>query len=404
MSKMSSSTPNSLADSPISGSPPPSSPWEAWRDSMPITRKWVYFDHAAVAPLPAPTCRAMTNFATQAAESGDTVWLEWAGQLEQLRRGTANWLSVSDAEVALIPNTTFGINMVAEGLRWQEGDNIVIPGGEFPSNVFPWWNQQRRGVELRIVPSPAGRVDLDGIRRAIDNRTRIVAASWVGYSSGYRVPLEDLCQLAHQRGALFFLDAIQGLGIFPLDLSRLPIDFLAADGHKWLLGPEGAGIAFVRQSLLDQLDCPVVGWNSVVGSHHFSGETMELKPTAGRYEGGSYNMAGHIALLHSLQLFWQVKEQYGAEAISERILDLHGYARQQLRSSHYELISDWPRPMRSGILTFKSRGTSCQEIRSRLADAGIAVSCRGGGVRLSIHAYNTTDEIDQLIEALAAID
>jgi selenocysteine lyase/cysteine desulfurase len=365
---------------------------------MPVTDRWAYFDHAAVAPLPQPAAETLAVYARQASEQGDTVWPTWAAELESLRSGVANWLRAESEEIALIPNTTFGINMIAEGLRWQEGDNVVIPGGEFPSNQFPWQNQQRRGVQLRIVPSPAGRVDLDGIRRAIDGRTRIVAASWVGYSSGYRLSIDDLCQLAHDRGSLVFIDAIQGLGPFPLDLSQTPVDFLAADGHKWMLGPEGAGLAFVRRKHLAQLDCPAIGWNSVRGSHNFSSESMDLRDAASRYEGGSQNMPGLMAMHASLKIFWQIAAAHPVDAIQNRILGLHSHAREGLLRRGVRIISDWSTANRSGILTFVPSRETPNELRTKLAKAGIAVSCRGGGVRIAMHAYNTTEEIDRLLE------
>lgn len=367
---------------------------------MPVTERWVYFDHAAVAPLTAPAAAALAAFGVEASKQGDTMWPTWAANLSRLREGVASWLQADADEITLVPNTSAGINIVAEGLPWKAGDNVVIPGGEFPSNHLPWQNQSRHGVELRVVPSPAGRIDLDGIRRAIDDRTRLVAASWVGYSSGYRSPVADLCQVAHDRGALFFLDAIQGLGIFPLDLKEIPVDFLAADGHKWMLGPEGAGITFIRQQHLELLNCSTVGWNSVVGRHSFSAAAMELLPSAARFEGGSSNMPGFAALLASLQMFWQVIERHGSEALSQRVLELHGYARAELLRRGVYLISDWYRSCRSGIINFVPREESPEACRKRLLDAGIVLSCRGGGVRVSMHVYNTTEDIDRLIDTL----
>ena len=365
---------------------------------MPVARQWAYFDHAAVAPLPTPAVEAISRFTSQASEQGDTCWPEWANNLEKLRSGIAHWLGADSGEVVLVPNTTAGINIVAEGFHWQPGDNVVIPGGEFPSNQFPWQNQARRGVECRIVPSPAGRVDLDGIRRAIDGRTRIVAASWVGFASGYRLPLADLCQLAHQRGALFFLDAIQGMGVFPLDLQQTPIDFAAADGHKWLLGPEGAGFAYIRKQHLERLACTTMGWNSVVGRSRFTGETIDLNPSAARFEGGSMNMLGFAALLASLQIFWAVSQRHGAEAIAQRVLMLHQHARDGLLRRGATLHSDWYHSCRSGILNFSLPSEAPTALRQRLLDAGIVTSVRGRGLRISLHAYNTTEEIDRLLE------
>lgn len=367
---------------------------------MPITKQWAYFDHAAVAPLPGPTAETIQRFADQASRMGDTVWPSWAANLDKLRAGIAQWLSATAEEVVLVPNTTCGINIVAEGLAWKPGDNVVIPGSEFPSNHLPWQNQQRHGVELRVVPSPAGRVDLDGIRRAVDGHTRLVSASWVGYSSGYRLPVADLCQIAHDAGALFFLDAIQGMGVFPLDLQRVPVDFLAADGHKWMLGPEGAGFAIIRREHLEQLTCTTVGWNSVRGRYQFGDASMELLEGAERFEGGSQNLLGFAALLTSLQLFWAVTTQHGNQAIGDRVLHLHTHARDQLRSHGATLLSDWYRSVRSGIISFRLDGEEPAESRRRLLEAGVVVSCRGGGVRASIHAYNTTDEIDHMVRTL----
>jgi cysteine desulfurase / selenocysteine lyase len=371
---MSTSTPNIVLSSQPDRDLLQNEPWDWFRQQMPVAKQWVYFDHSAVAPLPSVARDRAVSFAEQASAQGDTCWLRWAAELEELRNGVATWLRAAPEEIALIPNTTFGINMIAEGWPWQAGDNIVIPGGEFPSNHFPWQNQQRHGVELRIVPSPAGRVDLDGIRRAIDSRTRIVAASWVGYLTGYRLPVADLCEIAHSRGALFFLDAIQGLGVFPLDLAAVPIDFLAADGHKWMLGPEGAGIAFVRRCHLERLACPVVGWNSVAGRAQFSAAAMDLRDQAARYEGGSYNMMGLLSLHASLKMLWEIAAVHGRDAIANRVLDLHAQARQRLLSAGIHLVSDWARSQRSGIITVTLKNESPQAARDRLFREGIASS------------------------------
>ncbi len=163
------------------------------------------------------------------------------------------------------------ISLVAEGLDWQPGDNVVVPSNEFPSNLLPWKNLQGRGIDFREVKvNEQGEFSVESILEAMDSRTRLVSVSWVGFSTGYRCNLDEICEAVHRRGALFFVDAIQGMGVFPLDLSEIPIDFLAADGHKWMLGPEGAGMLFVREKHLERLRMTVVGWGSVPNAGQFS--------------------------------------------------------------------------------------------------------------------------------------
>jgi cysteine desulfurase / selenocysteine lyase len=390
--------------SPGSAAEVAAAPWKWWRSQMPVTQNWAYLDHAAVAPLTAGAARAMVDFAAEASQQGDTLWPQWAAEVDGLRGEFAELLNCDTTEIALIPNTSFGINVVAEGLPWQPGDNIVIPGGEFPSNVFPWQNQKRHGVELRIVDTGSdGQIDVGALRNAIDDRTRIVAASWVGYASGFRIDLPACVAAAHDAGALFFLDAIQGLGVFPLDLQHTPIDFLAADGHKWLLGPEGAGVAFIRKQHLELLACVPVGWNSVRAAHHFGQAHWDLKPDASRFEIGSHNMVGMRALRQSLSLFRHVADVHGPFAIADRVLDLASSLDEKLRAAGAITAVASSQDHRSGIVTFSLPGVLPSTIRKHAAENRVAVSCRGIGVRASIHAYNNESDIDRLVEVVQTL-
>ncbi len=381
-------------------------PWRWWRAQMPITENWAYFDHAAVAPLPTPAAQAVREFADEASQFGDTRWPQWADENERLRDDFAALLHCDRDEIALVPNTTFGINLVAEGIRWQPGDNIVIPAGEFPSNLFPWQNQQRHGVELRIVPRAdelTGRIDPAAILAAVDSRTRIVAASWVGYASGFRLELEQLVADVQRAGALFFLDAIQGLGVFPLDLRRIPVDFLAADGHKWLLGPEGAGVAMIRKQHLDQLQCVPVGWNSVRTAHQFGQPQWDLKPNASRFEVGTQNMVGMRALRRSLAIFLAVIAEHGETAIAERVLGLAERLAAELQRVGVTTSASPASEHRSGIVTFSLPDVPPTRFRQLAAERQVAVSCRGIGVRASIHAYNDESDIARLIDVIESV-
>jgi len=364
---------------------------------MPVTERWAYFDHAAVAPLPEPSTDALIGWSRDAAQNGDTGWNSWDRQVEETRSLGARLIGAHPDEIALVRNTTEGINLVAEGFAWQPGDNVVLPDDEFPSNQYPWMHLADRGVEARRVKVDSGRLDLDRLEAACDGRTRIVAASWVSFSSGWRNDLDRLAEIAHRHGALLFVDAIQGLGVFPLDVGNTPVDFLAADGHKWLLGPEGAGLFYLRRERLQRLRPIGVGWNSVAGAHDFSRIELDFKPSAARYEGGSQNMAGMIALGASLKLLLR----YGTQAIAERVLEITDLACPRLAQIGAAIASDRTAAHKSGIVVFEMPGRDPQGLLETCRREGVALSCRNGRLRISPHAYNNADDVDRLVAALS---
>lgn len=367
-----------------------------FRRQMPVAERLAYFDHAAVAPLPAPTRDAIVAWAQEAASEGDTVWPRWSRRVEEARSLAAKLIGADRSEVALVRSTTEGINYVAGGFPWRPGDNVVTLDNEFPSNAYPWLNLERRGVETRRVATDGGRVDLAALAAACDSRTRMVTISWVGYSSGWRIDLDAACQLAHEHGALLFVDAIQGLGVFPLDVSRTPVDFLAADGHKWLLGPEGAGMLYVRKQHLDLLEPMGLGWGSVAHSHDFTRIELKLKPSAARYEGGSQNMAGFIGLAASLELLLSV----GIDQIGSRVLEITDYACQQLTAAGARILSHRTGEERSGIVSFEVPGRDPQKLREQLLARGVVLSCRAGKLRISPQAYVNESDVDRLVAGL----
>ena len=277
---------------------------------------------------------------------------------------------------------------------------MVIPDGEFPSNLFPWQNQRSRGVELRIVPRRDGEVRVDDLIERVDESTRLIAVSWVGYASGYRVDLDELVDRAHRNGVMVCLDAIQGLGMYPLDLKQTPVDFLAADGHKWLLGPEGLGVAMIASRHLERIRCGNVGWNSVKNSFNYTTPQLELRSTAARFEPGSANMVGAAALSASLDMFLRVRRIHGQSSIQDRVVDLVSRLDQSLQAigATTRLASDVAN--RSGILTFEVHGMDPTEVRRRALEQKVVVSCRGGGVRASVHAYNDEQDLARLVEVV----
>lgn len=363
---------------------------------MPICRQWAYFDHASVAPLSAPAAEALSRYAHQSAQEGDTAWLEWQQGVERLRGGMADWIGAGRDELAFVPNTTAALSLVAEGFPWQPGDNVVLPGGEFPSNRFPWLHLARRGVEVRQLPSPAGPTTLDELRTACDRHTRMVALSWVQFATGYRLDLAAVTDIAHRQGAWVSLDAIQGLGAYQLDLSAIPIDCLAADGHKWLLGPEGAGVFYLRREHLDRLAPQSVGWNSIAAPGDYSRVEFRLRPDASRFEGGSLPMGNLLALGESVALL----RRTSPAALEQRMLEVSDLAVERLRTAGAVVESNRGAAHRSAIIRFDLPGRDLKQVRQQALDARVALSLRVGRLRISPHAYTDEADLDRLIDAI----
>ena len=378
------------------------SDWQRLRTHLPVTRKWAYFDHAAVGPLTQACCEAMQIWLDEATQEGDTAWPIWHDQLRELRSFMPKIIGAHEDEIAFVPNTTTGINLVAEGFPWQPGDSVVTLENEFPSNLLPWLQLRQQGVDVRLVPCDNGNVSMDQVIAACDQTTRIVSLSWVGFASGYRLDLQEAAERIHQTGALFFLDAIQGMGVFPLDLQTCPIDFLAADGHKWMLGPEGAGIFFVRREHLETLRPRAVGWNSVDTPFQFDVSDFRIRPSAARYEGGTMNQAGFIGLLASLKLLHRFGLNPQSTIIGQRATELANELVEKLSILGAEWLSPMVPDHSSGIVNFLIPGKSSASIRKSCMENGVVVSCRGGGVRASVHCYNNSQDIDRLVDAVKA--
>jgi cysteine desulfurase / selenocysteine lyase len=370
--------------------------WEQFREQMPVVQKWAYFDHAGVGPLPGPTADVLIEFARDNAANGVADWTRWRTTVETARQLGAKLIGAQNDEVAIIHNTTEGISAVAEGFPWRAGDNLVTLSSEFPSNLYPWMNLASRGVETRQVPAPNERVDAAAIERAIDSRTRLLAVSWVGYMTGWRNNLAELGEIARRRGVFFFVDVIQGLGMFPLDVRESPIDALAADGHKWLLGPEGAGLLYLRKEHFSLLRPIGVGWNSVRHSGDYTNTAFDLKADASRYEGGSHCLAAIAGFAQSLRLLVDI----GSKEISSRLLDITDQLCEKLARAGYAVASCREGDRRSGIVSFDVPGRNPAEVKKQCKARGVILNARGGRMRASPHIYCNDFDIDRLIEAV----
>jgi selenocysteine lyase/cysteine desulfurase len=373
--------------------------WSAFRAQFPVTQQWAFFDHAAVAPLPLSAVQALTQYSHSLSEQGIAAVGTWVERIRAVRSLAARLINAPASEdICFIPNTTFGIGIIAEGFPWEPGDNVVTAAEEYPSNQYPWMNLARRGVEVRAVPSQGNRVAIDDLLAAMDARTRVLTISAVEFASGFRNDLAALGELCQSRGIFFFVDAIQALGVIPVDVQALPIDALAADGHKWMLGPEGAGFGYIRREWVERLQPVMVGWNSVVNPIDFNTIDFRLKPHAGCWEGGAYNVPGITALGASLELLLDT----GVTSIWQRVQGLTQYLCDKAASAGCEVFSSRAPGEDSGIVSLTKPGHAARDLMRRCREVGIIVNDRQHRLRVSPHAYNTEAELDALIAVLAS--
>ncbi|MBX3396462.1 MAG: aminotransferase class V-fold PLP-dependent enzyme [Phycisphaerae bacterium] len=369
---------------------------DAIRAEMPVTRHYNFLNHAAVCPISGRAAAALRRYADEAEHHGHT-----RGELYPVTKRTrlvaGKLLNCHAEEVTFIPSTSHGISLVANGLQFSRGDNIVTSGVEFPANIYPWMNLRAQGVTLKMVPEDKGRIPLERLVELIDDRTRIVTISSVQFGSGFRTDLAKLGTICQERGVLFFVDAIQSLGVMPVDVRAMKIDFLAADGHKWLLGPEGAGLFYCRHELLGLLRPTTVGWLSVKNSMTFGQYDMDFRDDARRFDCGSYNLAGIAALGASIEWILAL----GIDKVWERVRSLTDRVVAGVRNKGYRVVSSREPTEASGIVAFVSdQHDHTRIVNHLLQEYRTVVAARLGRIRVSPHFYNSEDEIDQLIEHL----
>ncbi len=368
----------------------------AIRAEMPVTHQYNFMNHAAVAPLSGVAAAAMRRYVDEAQVHSHTRGGLYP-EIKRCRQLCAKLLNCHSEELTFIGNTSNGISLVANGLQFSRGDNIVTTGVEFPANIYPWMNLRSQGVLLKMVPEDKGRIPIERLIELIDDRTRVVTVSSVQFGSGFRTDLAKLGAACQERGVLFFVDAIQSLGVHPVDVRAMKIDFLSADGHKWLLGPEGAGIFYCRHELLGLLRPTTLGWLSVKQPMKFGHYEMDLRDDARRFDGGSYNIAGVWGLGASIE--WMLK--IGIDKIWDRVRMLTDRLVRGVREKGYRVVSSREPGEESGIVAFVSdQHDHTRIVNHLLQEYRTVVASRLGRLRVSPHFYNTEEEIDQLIEHL----
>ena len=369
---------------------------EAIRNDMPVVKQYSFMDHAAVAPLSGRAGTAMRRFLEEAENHGYARGGLYP-ESKRVRKLASKLVNCHPEELTFVKNTSEGMCHVANGLQFSRGDNIVSTASEFPANVYPWMNLQQSGVHFKMVPEDGGRIPLERIVEAIDSRTRLVTVSAVQYASGFRTDLAALGNACQERGVLFFVDAIQALGCLPIDVKAMKIDFLSADGHKWLLGPEGAGIFYCRQELFGLVRPTGVGWLSVKDAQDFDHFNLEFRDDARRFDGGSYNLAGIWGLGASLEWLLELE----IDKIWNRVRMLTDRLAEGVREKGYRVVSSRNPGESSGIVAFVSDTHAHSRLVSHLRqEHRTVIAARRGRLRVSPHFYNTEREIEKLISLL----
>ena len=365
-----------------------------------------HLNHAGIAPWPQSTVHAISDFAKENAISGSlnaNHWSQRATALRHLLRELIN--AASSDEIAFVKNTSEGLSLIAHGIDWRPRDNIVFAMQEFPSNRIVWESlQELIPIETRIVDLYAAKTPEQALSEAIDKNTRLLATSSIQYASGYRMDLEYLGQICHESNILFCVDGIQSLGAVPIDVQACHIDFLSADGHKWLLAPEGIGLFYCKQERIPQLQLHQYGWNMINHSDDYDAlyneakaQVWTIRDNARRFECGSANHLGIYALHASLDL---LVNKVGLETVYQRVKQNVSYLASHLDTTQFKLLTPQSEARRGGILTLQAQTQDSHALFRHLISNNVLCAYRAKGIRLSPHFYTSTAALDKVLALL----
>ena len=369
---------------------------EQLRRMFPVTRHCAYLNHAAIGTLSHSVREAMENYLAHRAVSGDEG--PYRNLSADLRGSLAQLTGARPEEIAFVQNTSAGLNVIANALPLQSGENVVFCDMEFPSNVYPWMNLARRGIEARCIPHEGGGLTVKALEAHADEFTRVVAVSSVEFLTGFRTDLQAVGRWCHAHGAYFVVDGIQSLGALPMDVRACGIHCLSCGGPKWLMGPAGQGFIYVSPELLDDLRPAFAGCISVAGWEDWRDYNLAFLPDARRFELGCGNVIGQVGLLEAVRLLLDV----GIEAIEAWTLHLADLLVEDLQQRGYQVVSNRSPHRRSAIVSFRVAG-DVAAAHQQLLGAGVFVSKREDLIRVSPHGYNTENEVLRVGEVLGGV-
>jgi selenocysteine lyase/cysteine desulfurase len=372
---------------------------ELRRREFPVAREKIFLGHAGVCPLSRRVADAIADCARQGTLGDQEAFM--LSRLDDARKLASQLLNCQPDEIALVGPTSLALSFVAAGLKFRRGDNILIYHDDYPSNVYPWMALAARGVEVRLLNiKNYGAIRTIDVTGQVDENTRLVALASCHFISGFRIEIDAIGKFLRERGILFCLDAIQTLGAFPTTVEH--VDFLAADAHKWLLGPCGAGIFYVRRDLQEKLNPPVYGWHNVRNPNFVAQEEIVFRSGAVKYEAGTQNLVGLVGLIASMELALEI----GVENIAAELLRKRALLVPALQAKGFTVLNaDAKIANAGGIVSFFQPGKDLTELHKKLSEAGIVASLRANRkgqnfIRLSPHFYNTDAELHRVLELL----
>ena len=364
------------------------------RRVFPVVRTWAYCNHAAVGPLPRPTRDAVAAVLDAQMNDGTAGILNVESHLEEIRAQTAAAINAAPGDIAFLRSTSDGALVAANGINWRPGDEIILSDNEFGANAYPWLNTRDLGVRIRLVRTPQERLTVAQLERMETKRTRLVAASYVSSLDGYRHDLPAIGQWCRERDIYFAVDAMQGFGPLPLDITAWNIDFCYFGVAKWLLSPQGLSVLYVRRDLVDGLRPSMCSWRSVREPMNFFDYGQEFSDGARRFDGSTVNYPALIGFRESLRLHTEAS----FAAIERYVLSLCDRLIVGAQSRGLEIKSDLSRAARSGIVLLGLGRWTEGELNARALAARVSVTVRDSGIRVSPHAYNNEADIDAVLE------
>ncbi|MFC1824708.1 aminotransferase class V-fold PLP-dependent enzyme [Thermodesulfobacteriota bacterium] len=369
--------------------------FDAYRADFPITADFTFMNNASISSPSTRVVEAVASLFNEFSRKGLECYSKWVERVAEVRQLFAGLVQCSAEEIAFVPNTSEGLGMIATGLAWKKGDVILIPEPEFPANVYPWLNLERQGVKVRFIKRNGGRFGIAEVDRAMESGTRLISVSSVDFLGGFRCDLEALGDYCRRKGLLFCVDAVQSLGLIPMDVKKSGIHFMAAGSHKWLLSSVGSGILYISREVNDRVHPNLVGWRSVNNEEDFLKQNFDLKPNAHRFETGSMNLPGIYALGAAVELLMEV----GVEKIYPYVLELNKILYDYLKKRNINVVTPMGKNERSGIMTFVPASRP-KEFARFLTENQVMYTSRGGTIRLSPHFYNNVDDVNAFVSVM----